>query len=215
MNNIKEHIYQFYPEKCEFDSEQYKNSSEYKTYLKVIKDNKKRETLRTLVLEMLQLVFKKNCIIYREPGEIEPHSVHYTILLHENQPLLDDDEELVLFYTKVCNGCKMVDGFALFPMKDWRYDVQNLKKEFPFETYWIWEDDYDEEKIKQIGNGTIELIDIGDGQSWNLIINGKEAGNMWFFTDVGLQPAAPSMSFLEWFEFWLDGKEDYFYEFGY
>lgn len=57
------------------------------------------------------------------------------------------------------------------------------------------------------------MIDIGDSQTWNIIINGKEEGKMWFFTDVGIQPCAPSMNFLEWFEFWLDGNEDYFYEF--
>ena len=30
---------------------------------------------------------------------------------------------------------------------------------------------------------------------------------------VGIQPACPSMSFLEWFEYRLDGGTDYFYEF--
>lgn len=119
-------------------------------------------------------------------------------------------EELVLFYTQVCNGCKMIDGFPLRKMEDWEYHAQNLKKEFPFENYWVWEDDYAADKIAHIEDGNIALLDIGDGQSWNIIINGKEKGNMWFFTEVGIQPAAPSMNFLQWFEFWLDGREDYF-----
>lgn len=124
-------------------------------------------------------------------------------------------EELVLFYTEVCNGCKMLGGFNLLRMEEWKYNVTNLTKDFLFEEYWIWEDDYDEEKIKYIIDGNLELIDIGDAQSWNIIINGKEKGKMWFFTDVGIQPCAPSMTFLEWFEFWLDGNEDYFYDFNY
>lgn len=66
--------------------------------------------------------------------------------------------------------------------------------------------------IQNIVNGNIEIINIGDSQSWNIIVNGEEKGNMWYFTDVGIQPCKPSMIFLEWFEFWLDGKEDYFYE---
>lgn len=119
-------------------------------------------------------------------------------------------EELVLFYTQICNGCKMLDGFDLFKMQEWKYNIEKLANDFPFNQYWIWEDDYDEEKIKCIQYGNIELIDIGDAQSWNIIVNGKQKGKMWFFTDVGIQPCAPTMNFLEWFETWLDGEEDYF-----
>ncbi len=124
-------------------------------------------------------------------------------------------EELVLFYTQICNGCKMLDGFNLLRMEEWKYNSDNLKRAFPFEEYWIWENAYDEEKLKGIVDGNLELINIGDAQSWNIIISGKERGKMWFFTDVGIQPCAPSMNFLEWFEFWLDGNDDYFYNFNY
>ena len=122
-------------------------------------------------------------------------------------------EELVLFYTTVCNGCVMIDGFGLKRLEEWIYDKNQLREDFPFEDYWIWEDDFDEERLKKITYGNLELLDIGDAQTWNIIVNGKERGKMWFFTDVGMQPCAPSMSFLEWFEFWLDGNEDYFSEF--
>ena len=50
----------------------------------------------------------------------------------------------------------------------------------------------------------IELINIGDAQSCNIVVTGKQRGKMWFFTDVGIQPCAPEMSFLEWFEYWLE-----------
>lgn len=33
---------------------------------------------------------------------------------------------------------------------------------------------------------------------------------MWFFLDVDIQPAAPELHFLDWFECWLNGNEDYF-----
>lgn len=122
-------------------------------------------------------------------------------------------EELVLFYTEVCNGCKMLDGFNLLRMDEWKYNANSLKIDFPFEKYWVWEDNYDKEKLKDIENGNLALIDIGDAQSWHIIVKGKERSKMWFFTDVGIQPCAPSMNFLEWFEFWLDGHEDYFYDF--
>ena len=124
-------------------------------------------------------------------------------------------EELVSFYCEVCNGCSMIDGFQLRPIEEWKFDLDGISKMFPFEQCWIWEDDYDEEKIKQIVYGNIELLDIGDAQSWNIIISGPQKGQMWLFSDVGIQPCAPPKSFLEWFEFWLDGKENYFEKFEY
>ena len=78
-------------------------------------------------------------------------------------------EELVAFYCEVCNGCSMIDGFQLRPIEEWKLDPEGISKVFPFEQHWIWEEDYDEEKIKQIVYGNIELIDIGDAQSWNIM----------------------------------------------
>ena len=119
-------------------------------------------------------------------------------------------EELVLFYTEVGNGCKMIDGFNLRAFEEWGISKEKVKKEFPFEEYWIWEDNPDNDLFEEVANGNIELIDIGDAQSWNIIISGKETDQMWFFTDVGIQPCAPRRSFLSWFEYWLDGNSDYF-----
>ena len=130
----------------------------------------------------------------------------------ENKYNVTLPEEMVLFYTMISNGCEMIDGFQLRAFEDWKYDDELISKEFPFEKYYILEED-DNFEINHIEYGNIELIDIGDAQTWNVIINGKEQGNMWFFTDVGIQPAAPRLNFLEWFEFWLDGGEDYFKEF--
>lgn len=39
-------------------------------------------------------------------------------------------EELVLFYTEVCNGCKMLDGFNLLRMDEWKYNANSLKIDF-------------------------------------------------------------------------------------
>lgn len=69
------------------------------------------------------------------------------------------------------------------------------------------------ESLDKVGNGNVSLIDIGDCQSWNIIVTGEERGRMWFFTDVGIQPCVPNRGFLSWFEYWLDGNENYFGEF--
>ncbi len=109
----------------------------------------------------------------------------------------------------------MLDGFKLRPIEEWKFNPNTIQNPFPFEKYWIWEDDYDEQKIAQTVYGNIELMDIGDAQSWNVIVSGSQKGQMWMFSNVGIQPCAPPKGILEWFEFWLDGKEDYFEGFEY
>ena len=125
-------------------------------------------------------------------------------------------QELVDFYTKISNGCQMIDGFQLYPFEKWIFNPERIHLPYGFKKYWIWESESElSHDPKEIENGIIELIDIGDSQTWNIVVNGDNSGKMWFFTDVGIQPACPSMSFLEWFEYWLDGGTDYFYEFKY
>lgn len=124
-------------------------------------------------------------------------------------------EELCALYCEVCNGCTMIDDFPLRPIDEWEFRPEHICEPFPFDEYWIWEDedDHEEEKMQQTLCGNIELIDIGCAQSWNIIVSGPQKGQMWQFSDVGIQPCAPPKTFLEWFEFWLDGKTDYFEEF--
>lgn len=123
-------------------------------------------------------------------------------------------QELIDLYCGICNGCTMIDGFPLKAIEEWEVELDDIKKPFPFEQDWIWEDE-DEAKLSRILQGNIALIEVGDAQSWNVIVTGRQQGQMWFFTDVGIQPCAPPMHVLEWFEFWLDGKEDYFKEWEY
>ncbi len=124
-------------------------------------------------------------------------------------------KELAHFYTEVCNGCEMIDGFNLRKFEELDLHIDIMKKEFIFDKYWIWEDEPNDDLEPTVKHGNVELINIGCGQTWNIIITGKEKGQMWYFTDVGIQPCAPKRGFLSWFEFWLDGNEDYFMDFVY
>ncbi len=118
-----------------------------------------------------------------------------------------------LFYTEIGNGCEMIDGFYLKRLEELEFDETKIREDFIFTRYWIWEDDKNKALLDKVGNGNISLIDIGDCQSWNIIVTGEERGRMWFFTDVGIQPCVPNRGFLSWFEYWLDGNENYFGEF--
>ena len=122
-------------------------------------------------------------------------------------------DELASFYTMIGNGGVMIDGFTLKRFEDLAIDIENVKEEFILEKYLVWEDESDDVNFEEIFKGYIELIDIGDAMTWNIIINGKERGNMWYFTEVGVSPCFPSMSFLSWYEYWLDGNEDFFSEY--
>ena len=119
-------------------------------------------------------------------------------------------EEFVEFYTLVGNGGIMIDEFPLKRFEKLRIDIEQVRQEFPFSEHWIWEVDPEGGNRDDVVKGNIELIDIGDAQTWNLIINGKERGKMWFFVDVGIQPCAPGRDFFSWYEYWLDGNDDYF-----
>ena len=129
---------------------------------------------------------------------------------HDNGIVLP--EELVRFYTEIGNGGKMLFGCELRKFEEWDYDKEKIGKEFPFKECWIWEDDDnpDDNMMQKISNGNIELMDIGDAQYWNIIVRGEKQGQMWNFLDVGIQPCAPERGFLSWYEYWLDGNDDYF-----
>ena len=90
------------------------------------------------------------------------------------------------------------------------------------EDEWIWEDDdiSQADLVKIIDaklNGQLELIDVGDGMTYNLIVTGQCQGEVWNFTDVGVQPCCERQDFLGWFELWLDMQDDvdYFKDYAY
>lgn len=118
-----------------------------------------------------------------------------------------------MFLLMVGDGCEsMIDGFPL--KRPGETECGELSKPFEPEDAWIWEDDGStaEEIAQRAYSGVLELIDIGDGMSYELIVSGKRSGEVWFFTDVGVQPLRGRPDFLCWFELWLDMRDevDYF-----
>lgn len=121
-----------------------------------------------------------------------------------------------MFLQEVGNGCNMLDGFRLKRLENMEWE--DLSRPFMLENAWIWEeDDKTEQELCEeiecmVYNGEIELIDIGDCMSYHLIITGKCRGEIWHFTDAGVQPCCERQDFLGWFELWLDQQDevDYF-----
>jgi len=88
--------------------------------------------------------------------------------------------------------------------EDLLIDMDKINEEFPYKMYWNWEDDPSDVDIEPIHNGNIELINIGCGETWNIIVTGEERGKMWNFADVGISPSYSNCGFLSWFERLLD-----------
>ncbi len=100
---------------------------------------------------------------------------------------------------------------------------QELSAPFMLDKFWIWEDDerdlhtIEAEMKNQVYRGNIELIHLGCCMSYRLIVTGKCRGEVWNFTDVGVQPCCERQDFLGWFELWLDNQDetDYFKDYVY
>lgn len=144
------------------------------------------------------------------------------IVAFENRCKIRLPEAYRLFLKNVGNGCdSMIDGCCLKQLED--IEQKDLSRPFMLEEFWLWEEDDREEDIineemeTKVYQGEIELINLGCGMSYNLIVSGKCRGEVWNFTDVGVQPCCERQDFLGWFELWLDCQDetDYFKDYVY
>ena len=126
------------------------------------------------------------------------------------------------FFKKVGNGCEhMFEGCCLNTLES--SPCQKLSEPFMLEKFWLWEGDdrvadiIEAEMENEVCRGNMELINLGCGMSYRLIITGNCRGEVWNFTDVGVQPCCERQDFLGWFELWLDHQDetDYFKDYVY
>ena len=139
------------------------------------------------------------------------------IIAFENKCKVRLPQSYRLFLMHVGNGChSMLEECPLKSLDDIK--PKDLSQPFMLEEAWIGEADDRElsvvrrEIVNNIYQGEIELINLGCGMSYNLIVTGNSRGEMWNFTDVGVQPCCERQDFLGWFELWLDFQDetDYF-----
>jgi hypothetical protein len=101
-------------------------------------------------------------------------------------------------------------GFGELP-SDFNQPVPDLSHSFPFTKPWIWEDGDESEEgtTDDVSCGVLILGTDGCAQYWALVVKGPDEGKIWMLCDVGIIPLRPAMTFLEWYEAWLDGKRDW------
>ena len=103
------------------------------------------------------------------------------------------------------------------------YGIWDFAKSLPsLEARWLceveieWSDQESDEEIearlKAAGatrNDCLTICDFGCGEVFLLAVRGPEAGTIWFdygFGDASISPCGvPRISFLDWYERWLDG----------
>ena len=85
---------------------------------------------------------------------------------------------------------------------------------FPLTEAWVWEDEDLEDEDTRLNavynHGHLFLGTDGCAMDWILIVAGAERGKIWNRADVGAQPCAPSRDFASWYEYWLDGGQDWY-----
>lgn len=118
-------------------------------------------------------------------------------------------KEYAAYLTQIGDG---FDGkHTLSTLEQAVFDPQHITKRFNFREAWIWEDDEKASKTRICAanqNGQLQLVDMGDGRSFRLIVCGSAKGEVWEVTDIGIAPYKRGGDFLDWFEDFLDGKVD-------
>ena len=105
-------------------------------------------------------------------------------------------------------------NWLLKPLRESKLSKELLSTPFPYTESWNWEGgegEYDieadtEGKYHLTKCGNIELFDIGDGASWNLIVNGTCKGEVWSFSEVGIFLPSERMNFYDWIINWFENK---------
>ena len=84
-----------------------------------------------------------------------------------------------------------------------------LKKPFRETSAHLWEDDVPDE----ITDGLLYLGNDGCGMYWALVVSGPSRGEVWQIAEDGVQPCDPKLTFIEWYDSWLNGNTDWWREY--
>ncbi|GHU57137.1 hypothetical protein AGMMS49975_22000 [Clostridia bacterium] len=145
QNELFKLIYNYYPQNCEFDSQSYRNSVEHLRLNKIVKDKNMRYQVSIKSYDCLKRVFS-NYHITKLNNDYYP-GVSYSVLLHKNQPILDDDEDLLFalngkrfdldvyvsllskcYYICVVETLKIKDCLKFSVIDDTRFFIEEINK---------------------------------------------------------------------------------------
>ncbi len=119
------------------------------------------------------------------------------------------------FITEIGNGGNGPPAYGLVRLQEsaqlYNQSLQP-QKPFPFTEDFMWTDE-DAAKFYP-DEGYLYLGTDGCAMDWILIIEGTERGQIWQVTEMGAVAVAPRRDLLSWYEYWIDGGDDYWEMFG-
>ena len=124
--------------------------------------------------------------------------------------------EYRFFLAHIGNGGAGPPEYGLRPLgtgESWWTDEQRaawqhfraIRRPFPFAQPWCWEDEAapDPARLAAVYDGSLYLGTDGCGIDWALMVTGPQRGYVWQFSEAGILPCQPAMTFCEWFSRWL------------
>ena len=97
--------------------------------------------------------------------------------------------------------------------------ARTLRRPFPIQRYWLSTsadahcDDLDMEREPSEDGCLFIANGCSDSDLFALIVTGAQRGSVWQVGLECIQPLAPSLTFLDWYEYWLEGQNDWFRQF--
>lgn len=161
-----------------------------------------------------------------------PVSIEYLNELEKNFSI-QFPEEFKIFYSEISNGLNISNGRNLHSIETIVKKIEQAKElsgidfiqqKFTLANAYMWEtpqyeeeyaeDEYEDEEDDEYNElsrnalfGNIEIIDMGCGETWKLIVNGNFYGTVWNESEYGIAPCNPKLTFFEWFELWYFRKD--------
>jgi SMI1 / KNR4 family (SUKH-1) len=133
-------------------------------------------------------------------------------------------QEYRAFVTLIGNGGEGPPEYGLAPLgtgpsyeHGWNFAenyAQRLRRRFPRKDVWLWGDDESDEEVEAAADGVLFLGDDGCGMYWMLVVTGEARSEVWQLAEDGVQPCAPRLGFLDWYQSWLDGNTDWWRDYG-
>ncbi|MDE5862502.1 MAG: SMI1/KNR4 family protein [Ruminococcus sp.] len=127
----------------------------------------------------------------------------------ENKYQIKLPQGIVDFYTKVSNGAVLYpdeDICNLDPFENWYFDEKLINTDFNIENDVTYDGYLDISDYSFLYCGTIELMDLGCGEKYNIVVKGKHYGEIIGTYEMYLE--ITNKNFLDWIEGCIDGTDE-------
>ena len=127
----------------------------------------------------------------------------------ENKYQIKLPQEIVDFYKKVSDGVVLYPDEEicnLEPFENWYFDKNLIHTDFNIENDFVYDDYTNISDYSFLYCGTIELMELGCGEKYNIVVKGKHYGEIIGIYEMYLE--IKNKKFLDWLEGCIDGTDE-------